>query len=290
MQVGRNVDVSWRGIDIFVKHRLLLQQGRPFDMLGVGIGLTSIDPDDAGTLRGAGVGTGVWSLIAPVVALFVGGLVTGRVAGVFDRPLSAIHGAVVWALTTVVGVTLLVMGLAAAVGASARLAGGAIEGSAGIASRLGGEIERHGVLGGLGLGADDLAAPINRELRAQGKPANTTDQLEAATRDVVGDAVKTGRLDRAALVRSLGDHTALTQAQAGDVADRLEARWDAKRDELAGHVRDAKSGALQAAESTGKGLLVAVAAMFLSLIAAAGGATVGSMLWRRRVANGVGAA
>ena len=42
MQVGRNVDVSWGGIDIFVKHRPLLQQGRAFDMLGVGIG--AIEP------------------------------------------------------------------------------------------------------------------------------------------------------------------------------------------------------------------------------------------------------
>ena len=60
--------------------------------LGMGLGLAAVDTDNAGSLRGVGIGTGIWSLIAPLIALFVGGLVVGRMMGVRDRLGAAIHG------------------------------------------------------------------------------------------------------------------------------------------------------------------------------------------------------
>src|SRR5688572_29848019 len=48
-------------------------------LLAVGAGL-SAPASDAGTLESIGVGTGAWSLVAPAVALFAGGLVAGRLA------------------------------------------------------------------------------------------------------------------------------------------------------------------------------------------------------------------
>jgi phosphotransferase system glucose/maltose/N-acetylglucosamine-specific IIC component len=43
----------------------------------------------------------VWSLIAPIVALFIGGLVAGRMAPTINTANAAIHGAVVWALSVI---------------------------------------------------------------------------------------------------------------------------------------------------------------------------------------------
>ena len=76
-------------------------------MLGIGIGLIAIDPDDAGTLRGVGIGAGIWSALAPLFGLFVGGLVAGRVAPTINSANAAIHGAVVWALTGIASLILL---------------------------------------------------------------------------------------------------------------------------------------------------------------------------------------
>ena len=38
--------------------------------LGMGIGLSAVDTDDAGNLKGVGIGTGIWSMPAPLIALF----------------------------------------------------------------------------------------------------------------------------------------------------------------------------------------------------------------------------
>lgn len=77
-------------------------------MLGMGIGLTSIDVDDIGSVRHASIGSGVWSLIAPLIALAVGGLVAGKLAVTFDQRVGAMHGLVVGALSAVIGLILTV--------------------------------------------------------------------------------------------------------------------------------------------------------------------------------------
>jgi hypothetical protein len=71
--------------------------------LGLAAGLTAIDPNNPRSLRGVGIGTGIWSIVAPLIALFVGGYVAARSAGVLERGLGALHGAVLWGLTTVAG-------------------------------------------------------------------------------------------------------------------------------------------------------------------------------------------
>src|SRR5436190_6171171 len=71
--------------------------------LGMGLGLAAVDTDDAGSLKGVGIGTGIWSLIAPLIAMFFGAYVAGRLAVTHDRRIGAIHGSVMWGLATVVG-------------------------------------------------------------------------------------------------------------------------------------------------------------------------------------------
>src|SRR4051812_11214016 len=73
---------------------------------GIAIGLSAIDPNQARSLKGSGIFTGLWSLIAPLIALFVGGLVAGRGAGSVTRVGGGTHGLVMWGLTTLAGVFL----------------------------------------------------------------------------------------------------------------------------------------------------------------------------------------
>jgi hypothetical protein len=90
--------------------------------LGVALGLSTVDPNDRDTLRASGIFTGVWGLAAPLIALFIGGLVAGRSAGVLGRGGGALHGLVVWSLTALGGLYLVatlfgnVLGSAVAVG------------------------------------------------------------------------------------------------------------------------------------------------------------------------------
>jgi hypothetical protein len=251
-------------------------------LLGLGIGLTAIDPDNVGSLKGVGIASGIGSLIAPIISLFLGGLVTGRLLGVFDRQLGSIHGAVVWALTTVVGVALLVSAIGSVVGGAARMAGRTIEQTASAVVSGAGTLDR-GTLDALGLSGSDLVAPINRQLREQGKPEVTPAQLEAATRDVIRDAVRTGELDRTTLERSVADHTALSRTDAASVATQIEERWSSAKQRIGAQAEQAKVQALEAAEATGKGMLVAFLSMLLGLVAAIGGAVLGASWVRRQV-------
>jgi MFS family permease len=73
-------------------------------LIGMGAGLAAVDLDDSGSLRNVGVGTTVWSVLAPLIALFVGGLVAGRLATTFDHKVAVGHGVVTWAIASLAGV------------------------------------------------------------------------------------------------------------------------------------------------------------------------------------------
>lgn len=91
-------------------------------MLGMGVGMAAIDLDDAGSLRSVGIGTTVWTLIAPLIALFVGGLVAGRLAATYNDRVGAMHGFVTWAVASL-------LGLVATVACVGMLTGGSMRGA-----------------------------------------------------------------------------------------------------------------------------------------------------------------
>jgi MFS family permease len=72
-------------------------------MLGIGAGLATVDVIDAGSRRTASIGTTVWTLFAPLVALFIGGLVAGRLASTYDAKVGAMHGFIAWAFASLLG-------------------------------------------------------------------------------------------------------------------------------------------------------------------------------------------
>jgi hypothetical protein len=92
-------------------------------MLGMGIGFAAIDVDNAGSLRDVGIGTTAWTAAAPMIAMFIGGIIAGRMAGTHERGVGATHGFVVWAITSLVGMCALVVLVTT-------LAAGAIRGNA----------------------------------------------------------------------------------------------------------------------------------------------------------------
>lgn len=263
--------------------------------LGLALGLSAMDPNDPGSARGAGIFTGVWSLLSPLVALFVGGVVASRGSGVMTRGVGALHGLVMWGVTTLVGAYLLANLLGSLLGTVAS-AGSAVVGTAGgaVASAAGGAANSAGGLQGLanafGLDANDALAPVNERLRAQGKPTVTPEQLQAATKDVVSDAVRQGRFDRELLVSSLAQQTALSREDAQEVAGRVEQQFNGALARVQGQAQSAaqgaRTGALQAADATGTAFWGVFGALFLGLVSALFGATVGVSRRQRVAAEG----
>jgi uncharacterized membrane protein len=74
------------------------------ELLGVGVGLCARHAADTNhAMHATDVATRVWSMLAQVIAMFFGGMVAGKLAQTYERRLAGLHGLVMWALTSVVG-------------------------------------------------------------------------------------------------------------------------------------------------------------------------------------------
>jgi hypothetical protein len=92
----RKVDVgpSWRaifaGVVLGVVTQFLLA------MLGVAIGLSSLDVGPGTNIRGIGLGAGLWTLVSAMVAWFVGAAFASYLSGGLERASGVIHGLTTW--------------------------------------------------------------------------------------------------------------------------------------------------------------------------------------------------
>lgn len=98
--------VSWAAI--FAGAVTAVSVSFMLNILGLGIGLTSIDPmTDQNTLDGLGTGTLIWWGVSNLAALFVGGLVAGRMSGLPSNSDGGLHGFLSWALYTLLSIYIL---------------------------------------------------------------------------------------------------------------------------------------------------------------------------------------
>jgi hypothetical protein len=259
--------------------------------LGLALGLTAIDPKQPDSTRTAGLISGIWSVVTPLVALFIGAYVASRTAGIVDRVVGAMHGAVLWAITTVIGV--LVVGSAASwmIGAAMSTGGKVVAATA----SAGGHLARSGSQSGsaagiadsLGLDLDRMLEPVNRRLEQQGKPSVTADQLANAAQDVVRRGLSEGRLDSQLLISAISDNTQLSRSDAQELAGQIQQQFDQRRSEVQGRAgsmaQSAQKAALSAADTTGKIFWGIFIALFLGLVSSLVGATVGVGGRRRTV-------
>lgn len=246
-------------------------------LLGLGVGLTVIDPDNPGSLHGAGMTTGLWSLIVPIVALFVGALAAAKVGGAMTRTAAAIQGGVLWSLATIASMVALVSVMASLIGGAVRIGASAAAGVGDMAGSVVPRAVNH-------IRAEELLAPVNDRLQASGNPPISPEQMSAAFQLVMESAIRNGGVAREDLVRALTDSTALSSEQARAIADSLEQRLNRTANGSAEHTQTL---ALRAAESTGKGLIGMFFAMLLGLIAAVAGSLVGISRGQRAVAERV---
>jgi hypothetical protein len=240
---------------------------------GLAVGLSSMDPNDPHSARGSGIFTGVWSGVSPLIALFVGGLVAARLAGVFLRGYGALHGLVMWGLVTISGalmvftiVSSLVTGAAKVGGSVVRGGGAALKGMASAAGIGAGGAQD------LGLDWDEMLAPVNQRLRSEGKPPVMANDIKNAAKDTMQASLRRGRFDRSQFEAALAQNTALSRADAQDLSQRVEAQFEGSLQEAK---QSATSGALKAADATGKAFWGVFAALALGLLAALGGGILG---------------
>jgi hypothetical protein len=68
--------------------------------LGLAVGISAADPGNTDT-QTLGIGAAIWSALALLIALFVGGMAATRLGMIFDRATGAFEGALVWVVSFV---------------------------------------------------------------------------------------------------------------------------------------------------------------------------------------------
>jgi len=221
-------------------------------VLGIGAGLAALDPDDAASARGAMLGTGAWSVIAPLIAMFVGGFVAARLANTHDRRVAGAHSLVMWGLTATTGLVFTLWMVSHAAFGVAKHADHGKDAPH--------EMAHAGIVSDAHNDAREALVPINNRLRLAGKPQISADQLVGATRMATDD----GELDRDDLETSLAEKTALTRDEAKLVVSELGSRAEGLATR-ADRATPAEHDAIAAAESAGKGLLALGLAILLGI-------------------------
>lgn len=121
--------VAWGAIFAGVAIGLITQL--LLNMLGVGIGLATLDPgtSDNPSAGGLSIGAGIWWVLSGIVASFLGGWIAGRLAGKPRESTGGWHGVISWAVTSLIVIYLLTSAvsgiLGGALGALGNVTGGA---------------------------------------------------------------------------------------------------------------------------------------------------------------------
>jgi len=166
--------------------------------LGIAVGISAADPGntDASSL---GIGAAVWSGVALLIALFVGGMAATRLGMIHDRATGAFEGALVWVVSFVA-----ILWLA---GSGVQLV------ASGISSVFSGVTQTSGsATGDVG---ERAAAEMRR--RAEQLTSRARQDLPAAAERVQDTATKTAWITFAAMLISL------LAAVAGAMAGRKRA-------------------------------------------------------------------
>jgi len=230
---------------------------------GLAIGASTLNVQDAGSAKATGIFTGIWGAVAPLIALFIGGIVAGHGAGVDRRGDGALHGFVTWALAAIGGAFLLANLVGAIAGGVASVGRTAAKAAGGASAP---QIEQ--AMRTAGIDANALVRPVNERLQAQGRPTVSPREMEAAARDVLQRSVRTGTIDQQVVVQSLADNTSLSRSDAQQVAGQMESQLQNARGQLMSQLQSATDAA-------GKALWGAFVALALGLIAAIVGGIVG---------------
>ncbi|WP_370692870.1 PhnA-like protein [Methylobacterium sp.] len=258
--------VSWGAI--FAGAVIALVAQMILNMVGLGIGLSTLNPtgNDTPTAASLSTGAGLWWVVSGIVASLIGGFLAGRLSGKPSAGTSGYHGLVSWAVTTLVIVYLLTS-------AAGGLIGGAF---GGISSVIGGA---GSALGGAAQTAAQTAAPSLTKL------TNPLDGIENKVRQTSGGQDPAALRDTAAqAVRAYLSGDAAQQAQAeARATDALAKAQGISPDEAKAQVQDyrkqyeqaaaeAKQKALAAAEATrsaaAQGALYGALALVLGALAA----------------------
>jgi hypothetical protein len=247
--------VSWGAIFAGVVVALVVQV--LLTMLGVGIGVATLDPGTADNPAAStfSVATGLWYVVSGILAAFAGGYIAARMSGKAAATTGALHGLTTWAFTTLLVLYL----LSTAVGS---IVGGAFSG---VANAVGGMGQTIAQAAGPMVAQSNPLEAIESQVRATG---TDPDALNAAATNAVralvtGDEAQADQA-REQAARALASARGIPLDQAQQQVTQIEAQYHEALDQAQ---RVAAETAETAASVVSIGALLAFVALVLGAIA-----------------------
>jgi hypothetical protein len=263
--------ISWgavlAGVVIALTAQLLL------NLLGVGIGLATVDPSAAANNpdpKTFSIGVGIWWAVSGIIAALIGGYAAGRLSGTPKESTTGWHGLIAWAGATLVVFYLLSTALGAVVGGAYNAVSSAMGGLGHIASTAA-QTAAPAVASGSNPFGD-----IEQRIRATGggDPAAARDAAVGAVRGLVtGDPAQAqAARERAAAAVAQAQNIPIEQAREQVVQYEQQYRQTVEQAK-----QKAAAAADAAAKATSRAALFSVLALVLGALAAWFGGRAGAV-------------
>lgn len=247
--------VSWGAIFAGVVVALVTQI--LLTMLGVGIGIATLDPGTADNPAASSfsIGAGIWYVVTGILASFVGGYIAARLSGKTTPTTGALHGLTTWALTTL----LVLYFLTSTIGG---LVGGVFSG---VTSAIGGVGQTVAQTAAPALANSNPLDAIEGQVRATGTDpealqANAVNALRALAMSDEGGAAEARTQAAQALSQARGIPLDQAQTQVAQIEQRY-------RETVASARQTATEAAETAASVVSTGAILAFIALVLGAIA-----------------------
>jgi hypothetical protein len=265
------------GVVIMIIVQLLLA------VLGVGIGLSSIDPASAANNPDASsfsIGAAVYWGVSVIISTYLGAYFAGRLAGVPNRTDGMLHGIVAWATATLLiiyvltsSATSLVGGLFGTFGSALQTVGQSVQGGAsGLLQVLPGDLraQAEGLFKQGAQQAQGQAQATNQQAQQATGTASTPDMLRKVVAGVRDGA---SPQDRQAAVNLIAQQAGIPPEEADK---RLGDFQNTYRQTVAQTQDQVKQAAIESRETVSRSAYVLAGALLIGLLVAAIGGRAGA--------------
>jgi hypothetical protein len=256
--------ISWGAVIAGVVLSLITQF--LLSMLGIGIGVSTIDPAAGGSPDATtfSVSAAVWWTVSGIISAFVGGWIAARLSGAFAAS-AALHGLVTWATTMLVVFYLLTTAAGALIGGAFNLLGNTLSGGA-EAVRSAAPQLADAASGPLG----DLRRDIEGAMQ-NGSAADKVRTGAAVFRAISSENAPEAELDRAA--DALAQQSGMPQQEA---RDRINTWRETYRQNAAEIQAQSRQAAEATANTVSRAAIFGFVALVLGAIAGALGGRAGA--------------
>jgi polyhydroxyalkanoate synthesis regulator phasin len=257
-------------------------------LLGIGIGLGIVNPaTEENPLGGIGIGAAIWLGLTALIALFLGGWTTAKLAGSVRGLNGVLHSIVMWGLVTIASFFLMTTVLGALIGGAASIVGKGLSavgsGVSAVAPKAGEQIQQQ--LSERGITPESVMEQAKQLLGKSGGAAGGAGAGGAAEQDlrqtlqkIFSSGQQVTPQDRENLVNTLVTKGNMNRAEAERNVDTMIQQYQ----QAAQGAQQAKQQALQAGEQAMGALSKAGIWLFVLLLLEAAAAAWGGWLGARR--------